>query len=64
MGGVKDWIKRNPNKVGVLVMLTLGWIRFILNKYTGIQISPETENYVLSVLTVLGVITATRKAKK
>lgn len=56
-----QWVKRNPNKAGMAIMLTLGWLRFIMNKYTGFSISPETENYVLSMLTLFGLYSTTRK---
>ncbi len=59
---MKEWIKKNPNKCGMLIMLTLGWARVMLHKYFGLTVSPETENYVLEILTVFGLYSTTRRA--
>ena len=62
-GDMKDWIKANPNKIGVVLWAFYSWAKAFAAARLGFQFLPETDALIMAALTALGVHSVSRNPK-
>lgn len=58
---MKDWIKKNPNKLGVILWATYSWLKAVAEARFGFQFLAATDAFIMAMLTALGLHSVSRK---
>ncbi len=58
-----DWIKRNPNRIMGLIWPTYIWGKAVAHARFGFDFLPETDSYLMAILTAFGIVAVTNRKK-